>query len=104
MGTLQIFIQSRKDERRKAKTINLALGIVRNILNLAASEWLDEFGLTWLHSSPKIKMLSIDDARLPYPLSWDEQDRLFNQLPEHLSTIWHCLRLIRAAENKKFVN
>lgn len=84
MGTLQAFIQTRKNEGRKAKTINLALGVVRHILNLASSEWLDEFGLTWLHTTPKIKMLSISDARTPYPLSWDEQDKLFNELPEHL--------------------
>ncbi len=33
---------------KKTKTINLALGTVRHILNLAASEWLDEYRLTWL--------------------------------------------------------
>lgn len=84
MGTLQNFIQVRRNEGRKGKTINLALGVVRQILNLAASEWLDEFGLTWIHSAPKIKMLSLDDARSPYPLSWEEQDKLFNFLPKHL--------------------
>jgi integrase len=62
----------------------MPLEVVRHILNLAASEWLDEHGLTWLQSAPKIRLLPRTDAQEPYPLSWDEQDRLFNVLPEHL--------------------
>jgi integrase len=83
-GTLQPFIKARQSMGRKTKTINNALEVVRHILNLAASEWVDENGLTWLHSAPKIKLLPVHDARDPYPLSWDEQIRLFNELPEHL--------------------
>ena len=52
MGTLQDFIEARRAQGRKTKTINLALGVVRHILNLAASEWLDEYGLTWLDRPP----------------------------------------------------
>lgn len=84
IGTLQPFIVARRKAGRKTKTINLALGVVRHILNLAASEWLDENGLTWLHSTPKIKLLSAQDARSPYPISWEEQERLFGKLPLHL--------------------
>lgn len=83
-GTLQLFINSRLKEGKKTKTINLALGVVRHILNLAATEWLDDNGLTWLLTAPKIKMLPVRDARLPYPLSWEEQIKLFNELPNHL--------------------
>lgn len=70
---------------RKTKSINLALGVARHILNLAASEWLDERNLTWLQSPPKIKLLKVTDARQPYLLSWDEQARLFAALPKHLA-------------------
>jgi hypothetical protein len=45
---------------------------VRRILNLAASEWIDEYELTWLVSAPKIRLLPDTDKRQPYPLSWDE--------------------------------
>jgi hypothetical protein len=45
-GSLQSYISVRRKTGRKAKTINLALGVVRQLLNLSASEWLDEFGLT----------------------------------------------------------
>jgi integrase len=84
MGTLRPFIDARQRAGRKAKTINLALATVRRILNVAASEWLDEHNLTWLAAPPKIKLLKVTDARAPYPLSWDEQARLFQELPAHL--------------------
>lgn len=85
MGTLQAFIQARRKQGIKTKSINLALGVVRHILNLAASEWMDENNLTWLQSPPKIKLMPVTDSRKPYPLSWEEQTRLFKELPAHLS-------------------
>ena len=84
-GTLQPFIDARRKQGRKTKSINLALGIVRHILNLAASEWLDDSNLTWLQNPPKIRLLPVTDARRPYPLSWEEQRRLFQELPTHLA-------------------
>ena len=84
MGTLQPFIEARRRDEVKAKTINLGLGVVRHILNVAASEWVDEHGLTWLAAAPKIKLLKPSDGRKPYPLSPEEQKRLFAELPEHL--------------------
>lgn len=84
-GTLQDFIAARHAQGAKTKSINLALGVVRHILNLAASEWLDRNGLTWLERPPKIKLLTVTDARKPYPLSWEEQRRLLKALPDHLA-------------------
>jgi len=85
IGTLQPFIEMRRKAGIKTKSINLALGVVRHILNIAASEWLDDTGLSWLLHPPKIKLLKVTDARKPYPLSWDEQTRLFKELPDHLA-------------------
>jgi integrase len=84
MGALQPFIESRKKENLKMRTVNLGLQLIRHILNLAATEWIDEYGLTWLASAPKIKLLPEHDGRKPYPLDWDEQERLFAELPSHL--------------------
>ncbi len=84
MGTLQPFIEARKKDGKKTQTINHALQVVRHILNLAANEWMDNNNLTWLHYAPKIKLLSKNDIRKPYPLNWDEQERLFKELPLHL--------------------
>ena len=58
IGTLQPFIEAKKKDGRKNRTINFGLQIVRHILNLAASEWMDDNGLTWLSNAPKIKLLS----------------------------------------------
>lgn len=84
MGSLQSYVEARRKDGVKARTINYGFQVVRRILNLAAGEWMDEHGLTWLAAAPKIKLLSQQDARKPYPLDWEEQDRLFNALAPHL--------------------
>jgi integrase len=84
MGTLRPFIDHRRKQGRKNRTVNYGLQVTRHILNLAASEWLDEHGMTWLAHAPKIKLLSESDKREPYPLTPVEQVRLFDELPEHL--------------------
>lgn len=84
IGSLQPFIEGRRKDGVSTRTINHGLKVVRRILNLAASEWMDEFGLTWLANAPKIKLLPEHDLRKPYPLNWDEQHRLFDELPPHL--------------------
>ena len=56
MEKLQPFIEKRRKDGVKAKTINLSLEAVRRILRLAALEWRDERGMTWLETAPKIKL------------------------------------------------
>ena len=85
MGSLQGFIAQRHQDGVKTKTINAALAVVRRIVNPASSEWMDEQGLTWLETAPKIKLFAIKDARSPYPLSSEEQALLFQELPDHLA-------------------
>jgi integrase len=85
MGSLEPFVAQRRRDAVKTKTINLALGVVRRILNLASSEWMDEHGMTWLESAPKIKLFPVTDARAPYPLAHEEQALLFRELPDHLA-------------------
>ena len=85
-GTLAPYISKRKSDGRAHKTINLALAIVRRILNLAARSWRDEdSGKTWIETPPLIKLLPlVGHQREPYPITWDEQKRLFGVLPAHL--------------------
>jgi integrase len=85
MGSLQEFIAQRRRDGVKTKTLNLALGVVRRVLNLAASEWMDECGKTWLEAAPKIKLFPVKDARSPYPLTREEQALLFQELPDHVA-------------------
>jgi integrase len=58
---------------------------VRNILNLAATDWRDHNGITWLAQAPRITCLDLDDSRPPRPLAWVEQRRLMPLLPDHLA-------------------
>jgi integrase len=84
MFTLQPYIAWRQQQGVTNWTINHALQIIRQILNLAHQDWFDEFGLTWLASAPKIKLLPLVQNRSPYPLTWEEQDQLFALLPDYL--------------------
>ena len=83
-GTLLPWIESRQRDKVSTGTINHGLKVVRRILNLAAGEWIDSYGLTWLSTAPKITLLQDVDKKKPYPIDWLEQDSLFNQLPKHL--------------------
>lgn len=62
-------------------TVNRSLEVVRRILNLAARQWRHPNRLTWLETAPLITLDKDKAARKPYPLSWDEQRRLFSELP-----------------------
>jgi integrase len=84
MEKLQPFIEKRRKDGVKTKTINLSLEVVRRILRLAAHEWRDERGMTWLETPPKIKLFRVTDARKPHSLSVEEQEVLFRELPDHL--------------------
>ena len=84
MGTLQLYVDARKKHGKKTQTINHGLKLVRRILNLAANEWFDDKGLTWMNNAPKIKLLTQNDVRKPFPLGWTEQETLFKELPIHL--------------------
>ncbi|MFM2322963.1 MAG: hypothetical protein RLZZ225_1116 [Pseudomonadota bacterium] len=83
-ANLQAYIHSRKIAGVKNRTINYGLQVVRRILNLAAQEWQDEYGLSWLLNAPKIRLLPDHAKRLAYPLDREEEKRLFNELPIHL--------------------
>lgn len=88
MGSLQAFIQARRKEGVKNRTINAGLEVVRLILNLSAGEWLNESGLSWLAAAPKIRLLPRSDQREPYPLNPDEHAKLFDELPLHLQPMF----------------
>ncbi len=84
-GTLDPWVAHRRLQGRAPGTINHGLKVVRRVLNLAASEWVDDNGLTWLATAAKIRLLPDTNKRTAYPLSWDEQERLVCELPDHLA-------------------
>lgn len=85
-GTLAAYQSKRLEDGKSHKTINLALGVVRRILNLAATSWRDESGKTWLEQAPKITLLPlVGHQREPRPITWGEQRALLPRLPDHLA-------------------
>ncbi|NOT82852.1 MAG: tyrosine-type recombinase/integrase [Gallionella sp.] len=85
-GTLTAYVKDRKTHGLAHKTINLGLGLVRRILNLAARSWRDEDGKTWLETVPLITMLPLlGFQREPRPITWAEQRRIMPLLPNHLA-------------------
>lgn len=85
-GTLAPFVKDRRSKGLAHKTINLGLGLVRRILNLAARSWRDEDGKTWLETPPLITMLPlIGFQREPRPITWAEQRLIMPLLPDHLA-------------------
>ena len=85
-GTLAPFTTARLAAGRSHKTINLALGVVRRILNLSATAWRDESGATWLQQAPRITLLPlVGHQRDPQPISWAQQRTLLPRLPDHLA-------------------
>lgn len=85
--TLKSFVTTRL-KSCKHKTINLSLGYVRRVLNLAARKWRDEItGKPLIASAPMIQMLKLDDQRKPKPITWDQQRDLIPRLPDHLANM-----------------
>lgn len=63
IGTLQPWIAHKRSQGRTVGTINNGLQVVRRIVNLAAGEWVDELGPTWLQSPAKIRLLPATSRR-----------------------------------------
>jgi len=70
------------------RTINIAIERAVRVLTLCARKWRDEDRRPWLDSVPMLKKLEEKkSSRKPYPMSWEEQSILFNELPGHLQTM-----------------
>lgn len=83
-GSLQRFIKDRQEAGIAAGTINRDLAIIKRVLTLSARLWRDEQGQPWLQTIPLLPTVK-GPARKPYPLTWDEQTKLFAELPKHLA-------------------
>ena len=79
------FIAHRIADGVAATTINRSLEVARTILHRAARAYRDESGRPWLQTLQPLLTMLPESRRAPYPITWDEQDRLFPQLPGHLA-------------------
>lgn len=84
-GTLAPFIASRIESGACATTINRSLEVARTILHRAARSYRDDKGIPWLDALPPLITMLPESRRPPYPITWEEQDRLFPTLAPHLA-------------------
>ena len=96
MGTLQPWIEQRRASGAAIGTINHGVQVVRRILNLAASEWMDEQGLTWLRAPAKIKLLPNGKAPA-VSAQLGGADAALQRAARHILPTWPCSRSIPAA-------
>jgi integrase len=82
--TLEPFVKARLAGGASATTINRSLEVVRTILNRAARSYRGDDGRPWLEAIPPLITMLPESPRLPYPITWKEQDTLFRKLPAHL--------------------
>jgi integrase len=92
-GTLKAFITDRMMPRIKTggvvkvlspDTVNKTLEVVRTVLIRSARVWRNDDGTPWLASAPLIELLENKSRRQPYPLTWEQQDTLFAEMPPHI--------------------
>ena len=83
--TLEPFVKARLANGASATTINRSLEVVRTILNRAARSYRDPDGRPWLEAMPPLITMLPENPRLPYPITWQEQEALFRRLPPHLA-------------------
>jgi hypothetical protein len=82
--TLEPFIADGMAAGVTATTINRSLEVVRTILNRAARAYRDDDCRPWLDTLPPVITMLPETPRLPYPITWEEQDRLFPKLSARL--------------------
>ena len=87
MGTLEPFIEARREQGVSAATVNRTLAVVRRILNLSARLWRHDNDLSWLETAPLIQLVHWGKPREGHPLSRDEEKKLFALLPAPLQLI-----------------
>jgi integrase len=83
--SLTEFINDRRNTGVGATTINRSLEVVRTILNRAARSYRDDVGRPWFEGVPPLITMLPESPRAAYPITWDEQDRLFPKLPPRLA-------------------
>jgi integrase len=83
-ATLRPFVDARLRDGASATTVNRSLEVMRTILNRAARAYRDDDGRPWLGRLPPLIAMLPESPRSSCPITWEEQDRLFQGLPGHL--------------------
>tara|TARA_B100001059_G_scaffold213573_1_gene229555 strand:- start:1 stop:1209 length:1209 start_codon:yes stop_codon:yes gene_type:complete len=86
-GTLDPYINARREAGIKSSTLNRALSTVKRVLGAANTIYRDEWGEPWLDHMPAFLTLKWNDKRPPYPMSPEEQECLLGALRGSLRDI-----------------
>lgn len=89
---IQEFVKHELNRGLRPKSINNKIGVIARVLNLCARKWRDKVGdrkVPWLQTVPLLERLPVHagNSAQPYPLDWNEQAKLFNELPAHLQAM-----------------
>lgn len=84
-STLERFIDKDRERGLKSGTVKRDLAVIRTILNHPARRWRHSNGEPWLATAPLITMPEWHDKKVKYTLDYQEQARLFKELPDHLA-------------------
>lgn len=87
MESLKPYTNKRLETHRSGTVIR-ELAVIRHILMLASRMWRNQYNQPWLQTAPLLSVKSLSkmrDKKKPYPLSWNEQDKLFSLLPSYLA-------------------
>ena len=100
LGTLQPFIDKRKQQGVKSATVNRSMSVVRSVLKRAASVWRDDNSHPWLLSVPEIPKQNWEDQRPPYPIIRTQEVLLMRYLSDERQqlAIWLLNTGIRQSE------
>lgn len=83
-ATLAPLISARIADSVCATTINRTLQTARTILHRAARSYRDANGMPLLDAMPPLITMLPESRRPPYPITLEEQDKLFPKLAGHL--------------------
>lgn len=84
-GLLNGYRAKRREDGAAAGTMNQELSQLTRVHKLASRVWRHDNGRPFLDTAPLFTREAGDLVYKPYPLSWDEQRRMFSQLSAHLA-------------------
>lgn len=95
-SSLEQFILDRAGKGLSIRTINYPLQVLNIIGNKSAKRWRNSAGepmipywnCVYLVNKEEGKALGLKPKKIPYPLSWEEQDAFLDELPLHLKRMF----------------
>lgn len=82
--TLRPYLDGRFGRRVRSGTLIREMAALKAVLRQAAAAWRNDNGTTWLERTLDFPAIA-NAPRTPRPIDWEEQARLFQELPGYLA-------------------